>query len=78
MGVILLLHILLDTFVPNVVFLTFSSLQILGKTQTRIYPVSEFLVNPVKTKIVINLEAVVILAMKVAPVTEPAMRNTAI
>ena len=78
MGVILLLHILLDTFVPNVVFLTFSSLEILGKTQTRIYPVSVFLVNPVKTKTVINLEAVVILTMKVAPVTEPAKRNTAI
>ena len=36
----------LDTFVPNLVSLTQLSLYILGKTQTRVFPISGFLVKP--------------------------------
>ena len=39
-------NILLEMFVPDLVFLTRPSLQILGKTQTWVFPISEFLVNP--------------------------------
>ena len=39
-------NILLDTFVPNLVSITCSSLQILGKTQTGISLIFRFLVNP--------------------------------
>ena len=38
-------NILIETFVPNLVFLTCPSLQIVGKTQTEVFPISEFLVN---------------------------------
>ena len=36
--------ILLETFVPNFLFLSRPSLQILGKKQTRVFPISGFLV----------------------------------
>ena len=39
-------NILLETFVPNLLSLTFPSLQILGKTQAGVFPISGFLVNP--------------------------------
>ena len=42
---------LLETFVPNLVFLTRPSLQILGKTQTGVFSISGFLVNPYKKKL---------------------------
>ena len=38
-------NILLETFVSNLVFLTRLSVQILGKTQTGVLPISGFLVN---------------------------------
>ena len=38
-------NILLERFVPNLVFFTPSSLQILGKTQTGVFPISGVLVN---------------------------------
>ena len=38
-------NIVIETFVPNLVSPTPSSLQILGKTQTRLFPISGFLVN---------------------------------
>ena len=40
--------ILLETFMPNlviVVFITHTSLQILGRNQSGVFPISEFLVN---------------------------------
>ena len=39
-------NILLETFVPNLVSIILPSLQILGKTQTGVFPISGFLVNP--------------------------------
>ena len=36
----------LETFVPNLVSLTLPRLRILGKTQTEIFPISGFQVNP--------------------------------
>ena len=39
-------NVLLEKFVPNSVFLTRPSLQILGKTQTGVFPIFGFLVNP--------------------------------
>ena len=39
-------NILLETFLPNLVFLIHPSLQILGQTQTGVFPISGFLVNP--------------------------------
>ena len=53
--------ILLETFVPVLVCLTCLSLQILGKTQTRVFPISIFLVNPLQKEIVITPEPVTIL-----------------
>ena len=38
-------NILLETFVPNLVFPTCSNLQILGKSQTGVFPNSRFLVK---------------------------------
>ena len=52
---------LLEMFVVNLVFLTHPCLQILGKTQTRILPISGFLFNPVLKEIVITPEPVMIL-----------------
>ena len=39
-------NILLKTFMPNLVSLTCSSLQILNKSQTGVCPISAFLFNP--------------------------------
>ena len=39
-------NILLETFVPNLVSITCPMLQILGKPQTGVFPISAFLVNP--------------------------------
>ena len=36
----------LETFVPNLVSVTYSSLHILGITQTGVFPIFRFLVNP--------------------------------
>ena len=38
--------LLLETFVPNLVSLTCVSLKILGKTQTCVFPIYGFLINP--------------------------------
>ena len=54
-------NILLETFVANSVSITRRSLQILCKTQTRVFPISVFLVNPLSKKIVIIPEPVMIL-----------------
>ena len=43
-----------ETFAPNLIFITRPSLQILGKTQTRVFSISEYLVNPLQTKIFID------------------------
>ena len=53
--------ILLEMFVTNVAFFTFPSLQILGKTQTWVFPIFGFLVNPLKKEIVMSPEPVMIL-----------------
>ena len=39
-------NVSLETFVLNVISLTCRKLQILGKTQTEVFPISGFLVNP--------------------------------
>ena len=39
-------NILLETIVPNLVPQTLPSLQIMGKTQTEVFPNSRFLINP--------------------------------
>ena len=39
---------------PNLIFITRPSLQILGKTQARVFSISEYLVNPLQTKIFIQ------------------------
>ena len=46
---------------PNSVSLTCPNLQILGKTQTEVFPISRFLVNHLYKKIVITAESVMIL-----------------
>ena len=45
-GVAAFSNILLETSVPNLVSITYPSLQILGKTQTGVFLISRFLVNP--------------------------------
>ena len=52
---------LLQTFVPSLVSLPHPSLQTLGKTQTWFFPISGFLVNPLRIKIVITPEPETIL-----------------
>ena len=52
----------LETFVPNFISLTWLNLQILGKTQTGVFPISVFLVNPLSTKFVIIPEPVMTMA----------------
>ena len=52
---------LLKTFVPHLVSLTRSSLQVLNKTQTRVFPISGFLINALETKIVVTPELIMIL-----------------
>ena len=44
-------NISLETSVPNLVSLTHPSLQILGKTQTGVFPISRFLLNPLQKKL---------------------------
>ena len=56
-------NILLETFVPNLVFFTQPSLQILGKAQMGVFTISGFMVNPLKKEIVITTEPVMILAL---------------
>ena len=54
-------NILLERLRSNLVFLTRSSFQILGKTQMEVFPFSGFLVNPLQKKIVRTPELVMIL-----------------
>ena len=54
-------NISLETFVLNFVSSTRPSLQLLGKTQTRVFLISRLLVNPLLTKIVITPEPVMVL-----------------
>ena len=54
-------NILLQTFVRNLVFLASPSLQIMSKTQTGVFPISRYLVNPLSKVIVINPEPVMIM-----------------
>ena len=62
-------------FVPNLVFLTHPSLQILGKTQTGVFQISGFLVNPLRKKIAITPEPVNVLNIKLGLVTKLGKRN---
>ena len=59
---------------PNLVSLTRTSLQILGKTQTGVLPISGFLVNPLRKKTVITIEMGDI-NMKPGPGTKLDKRN---
>ena len=52
-------NILLETFLSSLVSLPHPSLQIWGKTQTLVFPISGLLVNLLKTKIVITPEPVI-------------------
>ena len=54
-------NISVETFVSNFVSLTCPSLEILGKTQIGVFPISRFLVNPLWKKTVITPEPVMIL-----------------
>ena len=54
-------NILLETFVPNLVFLACPSLQVLSKTQIVKFLICEFLVNPLQKEILITPEPVTIL-----------------
>ena len=51
-------NILSETFMPNLVSLTCSSLQISSRTKTGVFRISGFLVKPLQTKIVITTESV--------------------
>ena len=51
----------LETFVPNYVSITRAILKVLDQTQMGIFPISGFLVNPVRKKIVLTLEPVMTL-----------------
>ena len=55
-------NISLERFAPTLVSLTRPSLQILGKTQTELFPISGFLVNSLWKKIALIPEPVMILA----------------
>ena len=46
---------------PNLLFLIRPSLPMFGKTQTGVYPISEFLVNVLQKEVVITPEPVMIL-----------------
>ena len=54
-------NILLETFEPNLVSLTRPTFQILGKTQMGVFQIYGFLVNPLKKKILMTPESVMIL-----------------
>ena len=69
------LNILLETFVPNLVSPTCHSLLILGKTQTGVFPISGFLVNPLQKKIVNNSRTGDDIDMKLGPITKLHKRN---
>ena len=47
----------------------------MGKTQTRVFLISRFLVNPLETKIVFNSRASNDIEMKLVPVTKLDKRN---
>ena len=66
--------ILLETFVSNLVSLTYLSHQILGKPQTGVYPISKFLVNPIKERCN-NSRTSYDIYMKLGPVTKLDKRN---
>ena len=62
-------------FMPNLVSLTCPSLQILGKTQTGVFPISRFLPNLLLNKIAITPETSDDTHMKLGPVTKVDKRN---
>ena len=68
---------LLETFVPNLVFPTCPSLQILGKTQTGVFPNSGFLVKYLIKENCHNSRAFDVIDMKLGPVTKRYKRNKA-
>ena len=61
---------LLETFVPTLVFPTCPSLQILGKTQTGVFPNSGFLVKYLIKENCHNSRAFDDIDMKLGPVTK--------
>ena len=65
-------NILLETFVPNLVSISHSSLQILGKNQTGVFPISGFLVNSLYYP---NSRTSDDIVMKLASVTKLDKRN---
>ena len=58
------------------VSLTCPSPQILGKTQKRVFPISEFLVNPLKTKNCYNSKTSHEINMELGPVPKLDRKNT--
>ena len=63
-------NILLETFVPNLVFLTRPILQILGKSKAWVFLISGFLVNPSRTSADIDII--------LGPVTKIDKRNNTV
>ena len=63
-------NISLETFMPNLVSLTRPSLQILGITQTGVFPISGFLVNPLLKKNCRNSRTSDDIDTKLEPVTK--------
>ena len=59
------------------VSLTHLSVQILGKAQVGVFPISGFLFNPLERKIVITLKPVMILTLNFDQVTKFDKRGTA-
>ena len=69
-------NILLETFLPTLVPLTHFSLQILGKTNTGVFRISGFLVNPLWKEIFIApWQLSKLYDMKLGPVTKLDNRN---
>ena len=67
----------LETFIPNLVFLTCPSLQVLHKTQTEVFSNSGFLVKSPKNNNFRNSRTRNDSDMKLAPVTKFHKINTA-
>ena len=66
----------LETFKPNLVLLTYPSLEILGKNQTRLLPVPWFLVRSLVSKNCHNSRNSNDIDMKLGPVTKLSKKNT--
>ena len=69
------MNILLEAFVRNLVSLIRLRLQILGKTQTGVFPISGFLVNPLLKENCHKSRTGNDIDMKLGPVTKLDKRN---